>query len=125
MNIVLIQELIRFNGLITTIKESIVNVKKAINGVIIMSSSLEEVFNSMLIGKVPSLWASKSYPSLKSLGNYISDLILRLNFFQVNNFNLLNYEKLIKMNLFFLRNGSTTVRRWFTGYRRSFLRSRS
>lgn len=50
MNIVLIQELIRFNGLLQTIRESIVNVKKAMNGTIIMSNQLEEVLNSMLIG---------------------------------------------------------------------------
>ena len=97
MNIVLVQELIRFNGLISVIKESIVNLKKAINGVLVMSSSLEDVFDNMLLGKVPSMWAAKSYPSLKPLGSYINDLIRRINFFQVIFFNF-NSMKEIREN---------------------------
>ena len=84
MNIVLIQELVRFNGLLSIIKESISDVKKAINGQITMSVSLEEMYNSMIAGKLPVAWASKSYPSLKSLGNFINDLCVRINFFKVS-----------------------------------------
>merc|ERR1712028_110647 len=82
MNTVLCQELTRFNGLLSTIRSSLTDLKKAIVGLVVMSASLEKVFDSVYDGKIPLMWKGVSYPSLKALGGYFADLVIRLKFFQ-------------------------------------------
>lgn len=82
MNTVLIQELKRYNALTQVIRRSTLGVRDAIQGLIIMSADLEEVFNALFDNKVPELWKSVAYPSLKPLGFWLNDLHARLRFMQ-------------------------------------------
>ncbi|XP_048509500.1 dynein axonemal heavy chain 3 isoform X1 [Athalia rosae] len=82
MNTVLRQEVIRFNRLTEVIKSTLTNVQKAVKGQVVMSPSLEEVYTNMNLSRVPICWNKRSYPSLKPLGSYVTDLLARLEFLE-------------------------------------------
>ena len=82
MNTVLVQELVRFNRLLNVIRSSLQQVLKALKGQVVMSRDLEDVALGLSLGRLPEMWSSKSYPSLKNLAGYVLDFIARLKFFQ-------------------------------------------
>ncbi|XP_030634236.1 dynein heavy chain 1, axonemal [Chanos chanos] len=82
MNTVLIQEVIRYNKLLEVISKSLSDLVKALKGLVVMSSELELMANSLFINAVPEIWKSKAYPSLKPLASWVSDLLQRINFLQ-------------------------------------------
>merc|ERR1711865_1121778 len=75
---VLIQEVDRFNGLIGVLQQSLVLVRRSIKGIIVMSGDLEEIYNSFLLNRVPKLWTTAAYPSLKPLSSWWKDLQNRM-----------------------------------------------
>jgi len=82
MNTVLKQELIRFVKLTSTIRASLKQLKLAMVGLVVMSAELDAVAASLSIGQVPDMWSGVSYPNLKPLASYMTDLFERLAFFQ-------------------------------------------
>nr|CAI5851904.1 unnamed protein product [Callosobruchus analis] len=82
MNTVLVQEMERFNKLLGVISSSLVNMQRAIQGLVAMSPALEAFAASLILARIPSNWASVSYPSLKNLPNYMADFLSRIEFLQ-------------------------------------------
>uniref|UniRef100_A0A8D0GTF0 Dynein axonemal heavy chain 6 n=1 Tax=Sphenodon punctatus TaxID=8508 RepID=A0A8D0GTF0_SPHPU len=77
---VLGQEVDRFNNLLRLLRSSLETLNKAIAGFVVMSEEMERVYNSFLNNQVPTLWSNAAYPSLKPLGGWVKDLLLRTSF---------------------------------------------
>lgn len=81
LGIVLRQESDRFNTLLDTMRDSLSDLQKAIQGLVVMSAPLEAMFASLLNNQVPELWSAKAYPSLKPLASWTDDFLARVRFF--------------------------------------------
>ncbi|XP_030749874.1 dynein heavy chain 2, axonemal [Sitophilus oryzae] len=80
LDVVLLQEINRYNALLSLINTSLEDLQKGIKGLVVMSSELEEIFTCIFEGRVPSTWL-KAYPSLKLLGSWTRDLVARVEHF--------------------------------------------
>ncbi|XP_076649863.1 dynein heavy chain at 16F [Halictus rubicundus] len=84
MTTVLVHEVDRYNTLLKRIHGSIENLQRAIKGFVVMSEELENVFVALVNNQVPQLWHNANvYPSLKTLGSWIKNLELRIDFIQI------------------------------------------
>ena len=66
--------------LLNVMNNSLNQILKAIKGLVVMSESLEKMFNSLFDNQVPDMWSKVAYPSLKPLGSWVKDLIERCKF---------------------------------------------
>ena len=82
LTVVLLQEVERFNTLLSIIHNSLKMVSKAIKGQVVMSVDIAATYHSLLDGKVPKEWSSKAYPSTKPLNSWFKDLLQKVEFIQ-------------------------------------------
>jgi dynein heavy chain len=80
MNTVLIQEVGRYNKLLSIMHKSLYELQRALKGLVVLSADLEAMADACFDQRVPSLWAKTAYPSLKPLGSWYKDLLQRLEF---------------------------------------------
>lgn len=69
--------------LLSKMLSSLKDLKKAIRGMIVMSSDLDAMYTAFLINQLPSIWERVSFASLKTLGSWVSDLIFRVKFMRI------------------------------------------
>lgn len=85
------------------LQNSLIQLQKAIKGFVVMSDELELIYNAFLNNQVPGLWANAAYPSLKPLGSWVQDLVLRCAF--INNWIIHGLPKSFWMSGFFFPQG--------------------
>lgn len=79
LGVFLSQEMSRFNDLVAVIAKSLVDLKRAIKGLIVMSGPLEEMFKCFVFQQIPPVWEAVSFPSLKPLAAWQVDFFKRLD----------------------------------------------
>merc|ERR1712072_164062 len=74
------QELLRFNGLIAVMAQSLHQLQRAIKGEVVMDGVLENMYQCFIFQKVPPAWENAGYPCLKPLPSWVEDFIGRIEF---------------------------------------------
>jgi len=68
----------KFNRLMNNMRQSLVDLDRAIDGFIVMSDVLDKMYVSLQNGKVPANWEKVAYPSLKPLATWFQDMRQRV-----------------------------------------------
>lgn len=82
MNTVLVQEMKRFNRLLSVIRRTCVDLCMSMDGTIVQTLELESIAGAIALRKTPAEWMKCSYPSLKPVGSYVLDFVDRLRWLQ-------------------------------------------
>jgi dynein heavy chain, axonemal len=80
LSIVLLQEMAKFNILIRKMNSTLAELKKAIQGLAVMSQELDDMYLAFQNNVLPGVWKSVSYSSLKPLSSWFKDMLARVAF---------------------------------------------
>ncbi|XP_055836500.1 dynein axonemal heavy chain 2 isoform X2 [Episyrphus balteatus] len=80
LEVVLLQEMSRYNVLLANIKVCLRDLQNGIKGLVLMDSDLEDVLHAVFEGRVPNNWL-KTYQSQKPLASWTRDLVHRVDYF--------------------------------------------
>jgi len=78
---VLLQEVARYNAVLQIVRQSLLDLQRGLQGLVVISPELEQVFDALFAAKVPQLWQSQ-YASVKPLGPWVRDLGERVEQFK-------------------------------------------
>jgi len=68
----------KFNRLLNKMKRSLIDIDLAIKGFIVMGDELDKMYVRLQNNQQPFNWMKVSYPSLKPLSSWFTDLLLRV-----------------------------------------------
>jgi len=78
LTVVLLQEIDRYNILLNMIHSSLKDLHKGIQGLVVISTELEDMFDALFNNKVPDAWGN-TFKSIKSLAPWVRDLDQRIS----------------------------------------------
>ncbi|XP_067120585.1 dynein axonemal heavy chain 3-like isoform X2 [Centruroides vittatus] len=78
----LFREIFQYNNLIGVMKCTLREVQEVLIGRASSSEDIEDAMECLQHGKIAKLWLRLAYPTTKSLGSFVRDLCLRLDFFK-------------------------------------------
>lgn len=76
MNIFLRQEIDRFQRVLNAVRRTLIDLKLAIDGTIVMNEELRDALDRMYDAKIPNVWLKLSWES-STLGAWFTDLYAR------------------------------------------------
>ena len=82
LNQVLVQEMLRYNVLLKLMRSSLVTARRALAGLQVMDADSESVARALSTNSLPLLWRSKSFPTLKPLASFMTELMARVAMLQ-------------------------------------------
>ena len=71
LNVVLLQEIERYNALLDMIRKQLQDLDRGIQGLVVMSNELEEIFTCIFDARVPPSWEKVRYCREAKVGSFV------------------------------------------------------